>query len=123
MKYLYIIFLFLIIGCSDTVRTEFKTLDEAIQAKAFERGWLPPLLPDGTIKIVEINDLDVNTGNGSFEFPIKSLDNYLIKLREIKDSSIDRKDGKVYISIRKDKTSWSIMLDEKNGHGKYNVGQ
>lgn len=123
MRYFYIIFLFLLLGCSDTVRTEFKTLDEAKQAKAFERGWLPPILPDESVKIVEINNLDSNQGHGSFEFPIKSMEDYMTKVREAKDSTIDRKDGKVNISIRKDKMSWKILLDEKNGHGKYNVEQ
>ncbi len=65
-------------GCSDTVRTEFATLDAAKQAKAFDRGWLPPLLPDGSTEIVEMNDLDINTGSGSFQYPTGATAHYLI---------------------------------------------
>ena len=64
-------------GCSDTVRTEFKTLDDAMNAKAFERGWLSPLLPDGSTDIVEVNDLDINSGTGSFRVPVEAMSHYL----------------------------------------------
>ena len=37
----------------ETVTTKFATLDEAIAARAFARGWLPPILPQGSTDIVE----------------------------------------------------------------------
>jgi hypothetical protein len=48
--------------------TRFATVQEAHSKGAFERGWLPPILPDSTRNITESNDLDVNIGDGSFQF-------------------------------------------------------
>lgn len=52
-------------GCSDGVTTRFPNLSDAKSQSAFERGWLPPLLPDSARAIVERNNLDSNTGTGS----------------------------------------------------------
>ena len=59
----------LILGCTDDiVTTKFTDLRHAKVEHAFERGWLPPILPPSTKNIVETNDLDLNKGNGSFTF-------------------------------------------------------
>lgn len=59
----------LILGCSDDrVTTRFTDLQHAKAEHAFERGWLPPILPLSTKNIIEINDLDLNRGHGSFTF-------------------------------------------------------
>ncbi len=67
-------------GCSDVVTTRFATLEEAKSQRAFERGWLPPLLPDSARAIVESDNLDVNTGTGSFEFDLSERTNFLERL-------------------------------------------
>lgn len=50
-------------GCDEVV-TRYDTLNDAKFRRAFERGWLPPLLPDSSRTIVERNDLDANIGTG-----------------------------------------------------------
>jgi len=52
----------------DVATTRYATLQEAHAAGAFQRGWLPPYLPESTRTITETNDLDRNLGAGSFEF-------------------------------------------------------
>ena len=108
-------------GCSDTVRTEFKTLDEAKQANAFSRGWLPPLLPDGTTRIVEVNDLDVNHGHGSFHFPAESTSPYLETLGAKHGATVTKSILGISVVVTNENTRWVIKLDPKNGTGEYTV--
>ncbi|MDR7018055.1 hypothetical protein [Acinetobacter sp. 3657] len=64
----------LILGCADDIiTTKFTDLQHAHAEHAFERGWLPPILPPSTKNIIESNDLDLNRGRGSFSFSPKDL--------------------------------------------------
>jgi hypothetical protein len=110
-----------IVGCSDTVRTEFKTLDQAKQANAFSRGWLPPLLPDGTVDIVEINDLDVNFGHGSFRFPVASTTPYLDALGTQHSATVTKSPFGITVVVTNEDTRWNIELDPKKGTGTYTI--
>lgn len=44
-------------GCNDVVVSRFATLHDAKEQHAFERGWLPPILPESATNIVERNHL------------------------------------------------------------------
>ena len=110
-----------IAGCSDTVRTEFKTLDDAKQAKAFERGWLPPVLPDGSTDIVEENDLDINSGTGSFRFPTESTSHFLETIGSEHGGIVTRSSLGIAIAVTNKDTRWSIKLDPQKGTGTYSV--
>ena len=69
MRALAILAVLVLCSCkSDLVTTHFDTVQEARSKGAFERGWLPPILPDSVHNISETNDLDLNRGSGSFEF-------------------------------------------------------
>jgi hypothetical protein len=68
MRYPVIFTVLFLAACDSNVTTHFPTVQEARSEGAFERGWLPPILPDSTLNITESNDLDVNIGNGSFQF-------------------------------------------------------
>ena len=118
-----IIVLFLIAGCSDTVRTKFATLSAAKEAGAFNRGWLPPALPDGTTQIVEINNLDTNIGEGTFCFPIDSTSAYLETMKTKFNATITEDSDKIFLEVAKGKTKWKIQLDPNKGQGKYSVKQ
>ena len=109
------------VGCSDTVRTEFKTLDDANHAKAFARGWLPPILPDGSTDIVEENDLDINTGSGSFRFPPESAAPYLELLGRKHGALVTKSPYGVTITMTNADTRWDISLDPQKGSGTYSV--
>jgi len=116
-----IIVLLLLAGCSDTVRTEFATLSIAEKAGAFKRGWLPPALPVNTTQIVEINDLDINTGEGTFCFPIDSTSTYLEIMKTKFYATILKDSEKISLDVVKGKTKWYIHLDLNKGQGKYFV--
>lgn len=108
-------------GCSDTVRTEFKTLDDAKQAKAFDRGWLPPLLPDRSTDIVEVNDLDINNGTGSFRFPTEMTLRYLETIGREHGGIVTKSQVGITIAVTNADTHWNINLDPEKGAGTYSV--
>lgn len=108
-------------GCSDIVRTEYKTLDDAKQTDAFSRGWLPPMLPDGTTNIVEINNVDLNAGNGSFRFPDDSIPMYLEHLGVQYGAAVTKREAAITITMTVATTSWKLELDIKEGKGTYSV--
>ncbi len=108
-------------GCSDTVRTEFESLDDAKQAKAFDRGWLPPALPDGATEIVEVNDLDSNSGTGSFRFPPDAMPQYLETMATEHGAVVVRHSSGITMAVSNAGTHWRIELDPKNRTGVYSV--
>jgi hypothetical protein len=57
-------------GCRDVdvVTATYATLAEARQAGAFERGWMPSILPPGAHDIREAHDLDTSRRWGLFDF-------------------------------------------------------
>ena len=108
-------------GCSDTVRTEFNTLDDAKRARAFARGWLPPLLPDGSTDIVEVNDLDISSGSGSFRFPTQVTSRYLETLGTQHGAVVTKSPFGITIVLTNADTRWDMKLDPKKGTGTYSV--
>lgn len=58
-------------SCSDldVVTASYRTLAEARDAGAIERGWVPEGLPEGTHELREAHDLDSNRRWGLFNFP------------------------------------------------------
>ena len=108
------------VGCSDEVTTHFKSLADAKLQRAFERGWLPPLLPTSSVNIIEKNDLDRNTGIGSFEYDISEREKYLGQLKSI--GATVKPDGSQQILVLvKVGTKLEIELPIRSGVGKYRV--
>ena len=104
-------------------RTGGRALDDAMNAKAFERGWLPPLLPDGSTDIVEVNDLDINSGTGSFRFPVEAMSHYLEAIGCEHGGIVTKSPSGsgIAISVTNENTHWSIELDPQKGMGSYFV--
>ena len=66
--------LLLLLGASacrnlDVVTESYATLEEARQAGAIERGWVPDGLPPGTTDLRDAHDLAANRQWGLFMFP------------------------------------------------------
>ncbi|MEZ9743830.1 hypothetical protein AB4320_03955 [Vibrio splendidus] len=68
-------------GCSDVVSDEYSTYAQAKQERLFDRGWLPDILPQSTVKIEVNNDLDANTSEGSFIINEPALSEFIGKLK------------------------------------------
>jgi len=110
-----------VVGCSDSIRTEFATLADAKAARAFERGWLPPLLPEEATCIVEVNDLDANVGRGSFRFPPGGMAAYLERLEKGHGAAVRKISSGVEVQITHVATHWTLLLDPQAGQATYRV--
>lgn len=115
-----------LLGCGDIVTTKFPDIQQAQNERAFERGWLPPILPPSTKDIIEKNDLDLNLGEGSFTFSPSDLNYFLtegaeaIKINPENGSSQRQKqdEGFRFLTYSKDSTSWLIAV-HPDGRGAY----
>lgn len=73
--------LVLLAGCSDAVTNQYATYAEAQQDSLFERGWLPDILPESTIDIEVVNNLDNNTSHGGFLIEESGLQAFLQQVK------------------------------------------
>ncbi|ARP40470.1 hypothetical protein [Vibrio syngnathi] len=78
--------LVLLSGCSDVVSSEYSTYEKAKEARLFDRGWLPDLLPESTLSIKVSNDLDSNTSEGSFIINEPTLSEFIATLKPTKST-------------------------------------
>ena len=113
-------------GCSDTVTTRFTDIEHAKRERAFERGWLPPVLPPSTTNIIEKNNFDLNTGEGSFSFDPAEMSSFItsgadpVKIHAAPNTDIAKKqkEGFLFLSFSRDSTSWIIAV-HPDGRGVY----
>lgn len=73
--------LVLLAGCSDAVTNQYATYAEAQQDSLFERGWLSDILPESTIDIEVVNNLDNNTSHGGFLIEKSGLQDFLQQVK------------------------------------------
>jgi hypothetical protein len=109
-------------GCSDVVTSRFATLRDAQDQHAFERGWLPPVMPSSDKKIVESNNLDVNTGSGSFVYDLAEWSAYLLRLQQAGASLTEKQESTVVI-LTTNKSRWEIELPQGTGQARYKTKQ
>jgi hypothetical protein len=113
--------LFLASCHSDEVVSEYPDLAEAKRAGAFERGWLPPVLPRSSIRIVESNDLDSNIGDGSFDFDPADLKPYLEQARTELAADTHEVNGVWHITIKSKKSLWKLSLPKNGKRATFNA--
>ena len=107
-------------GCGDEITTRFATFADAKAQEAFARGWLPPILPDSATSIVERNNLDLNTGTGSFDYDLAERSGYLNRLTEA--GALSRTDGESDIlTLSTNDSRWEIRLPRNSGAGEWRV--
>jgi hypothetical protein len=123
MRYLVaILSLLTLAGCSDEITTRFATLADAKAQEAFARGWLPPILPDSATSIVERNDLDLNTGTGSFDDNSAERSGYIKRLTQA--GALARTEGDSDIlTLSTNDSRWEISLPRNSGAGEWRIRQ
>jgi hypothetical protein len=107
-------------GCSDEITTRFATLADAKAKEAFARGWLPPILPDSATSIVERNNLDLNTGTGSFDYDLAERSEYVKRLTEAGALSRNEENSDI-LSVTTDSSRWEIRLPRASGSGEWSI--
>jgi hypothetical protein len=121
MRFVLAIFTMLALtGCSDVVTTRFSNLADAKSQGAFERGWLPPLLPDSARAIVERNNLDLNTGTGSFAYDLPERPAYVEKLSRAGAASRVEGDSDI-LTVATNGSRWEIRLPRATGSGEWSI--
>lgn len=127
MHYFEVILLCIfLVGCGDTVTMRFIDVEHAKRERAFERGWLPPILPPSTANITEKNNLDLNIGEGAFSFDPPEIDYFItsgaeaIKIHATPNTDLanKQKEGFRLLSFSRDSTSWLIAV-HPDGRGVY----
>lgn len=104
------------------VTTRFATLAEAKSKGAFERGWLPPLLPASAKAIVERNNLDLNTGTGSFDYDLPERSAYFESLSRA--GAVSRPEGEIDIlTVTTNGSQWEIRLPRTKGSAEWRMRQ
>jgi hypothetical protein len=111
---------------SDTVITHFENYADANDSGAFERGWLPPILPPSAKNITEKNNLDLNIGEGSFTYESSHIDYFASREAqaiEVNSNSSEHlkrhhKNGYRLYRYSSESTSWLIAV-HPNGDGAY----
>ena len=109
-------------GCSDENTTRFATLADAKAQEAFARGWLPPILPDSATSIVERNDLDLNTGTGSFDYDSAERSGYIKRLTQAGALSRIEGDSDI-LTLSTNDSRWEIQLPRNSGAGEWRIRQ
>jgi hypothetical protein len=93
---------------------------DAKAKEAFARGWLPPILPDSATSIVERNNLDLNTGTGSFDYDLAERSEYVKRLTEA--GALSRtEDNSDILSVTTDSSRWEIRLPRASGSGEWSI--
>ena len=108
--------------CSDEITTRFATLADAKAKEAFARGWLPPILPDSATSIVERNNLDLNTGTGSFDYDLAERSEYVKRLTEAGALSRTEENSDV-LTLATGDSRWEIRLPRNAGTGEWRTRQ
>jgi hypothetical protein len=107
-------------GCGDEITTRFATLADAKAQEAFARGWLPPILPDSATSIVERNNLDLNTGTGSFDFDSAERSGYIKRLTEAGALARTEADSDI-LTLSTNDSRWEIRLPRNSGAGEWKI--
>lgn len=106
-----------LLGC-DRVEEKHITLSDARKHGAFDRGWLPDILPDSTFDIKMSNNVDTGESEGEFKFKSEDSDVFFNKLEKINLSS--KNDSSEYYFSQNKKT-WQFKCQLSVGHCKYEL--
>jgi hypothetical protein len=103
-------------GCGGDVLTKrFETLDDAKAQRAFERGWLPPVMPESARGIVETNNLDLNIGTGVCSYDIiRERTVYLERLMH-SGASLRTEQATDVLTLTTNGSRWEIRLPRSAG--------
>jgi hypothetical protein len=110
-------------GCSDVVITNYYTLAEAREARRFDRGWLPDILPESSRDIRTSNDLDLNRSEGEFFFDPSDFSAFTARLsRATAPNSTRKSDGSYELFEYFDgKSTWTFKCNASAGHCMYSL--
>lgn len=103
-------------GCSDDVVTSrFETLEQARAQRAFERGWLPPVMPESARGIQETNNLDLNVGSGVCSYDIVNERTAYMQRLTDSGASLRTEQSADILTLTTNGSRWEIRLPRSAG--------
>jgi hypothetical protein len=107
----FTLLLFLLLGCQgENVRRKYKDLNAAIAAGEQVRGWLPPFLPKSSINIKIYNNVDTNTGGGTFDFSPLEIIVYTEEFKSRFAANISERHNSTLVNFEFQKSQWNLKL-------------
>ena len=76
------------LGFFDEVHRTYEDKEQATAARLFEKGWLPDFIPESSKNISMVNNLDINTTRGSFDFEPSDLDRFITRIQNSNDDRV-----------------------------------
>ena len=75
-------------GCNETIESEYKSFAEAKTSGAVERGWIPSIVPETALNIVEKHNLDTNRQVLRFSYAPDMKENLLGSCKQVSPGNI-----------------------------------
>jgi hypothetical protein len=116
----FLFLLLLLVSCSDVVTERFADLDDARTRRAFDRGWLPPIMPPSAKQIVLKCNLDVNTASCSFDYAAAEGSEYLKRL-QMAGASLTKEAEVSILTLATNGSRWVIRLPPNVGRGEFSM--
>jgi hypothetical protein len=105
--------IFLMSGCQgENVRRKYKNLNAAIAAEEQVRGWLPPLLPKSSFNIKIYNNVDTNTGGGTFDFSPLERIAYTAIIKSKFAANVLEGSTFTLVNFEYQKSQWNLTLPQ-----------
>lgn len=82
------VFVMWVSGAFDEVHQRYESKKQAQADRLFERGWLPHFIPESSRNISMVNNLDINTTMGSFDFDPLELDLFVRSVQQANDGLV-----------------------------------
>jgi len=79
---LSVILIFLLVINMDIDRNTYNTMEEVLEDKAINRGWIPTIIPASSYDIREVHNIDTNHIDGSFYYHEKDEMTFLEQFNE-----------------------------------------
>jgi hypothetical protein len=104
------------------VTTRFTTLEEAKSQRAFDRGWLPPVLPESARSIVESNNLDASKGTGSCRYDLSERSIYVGRLTQA-GATLRVEQETDILTVTTNGSRWEIRLERNSDQARWSTHQ
>lgn len=115
-------------GCTDQFTDRYATLQEARRNQAFERGWLPDVLPSSSHALRVSGDIDINTAQDEFSFRATEFEEFVARLqptpKEIAPDAVERirdleHEGYVARAYVHEQYTWVFLCSREREHCEY----
>ncbi len=110
---------------SDEFTQSYETYAAAKADRLFERGWVPEIIPESATMITFTGDLDMNTGDGEFNFEPADGGDFVGKLSPADETSLPTDGWRNLIATgytlhtyANERSKWYFIFHPSKGHAR-----